>query len=60
MLLPLEGKGTKVSVNYRGINLAYIPDKVHGKVVMEGIVGCTEPLIIEEQCGFRKGREGVY
>ncbi len=59
IILPIyKGKGRREECgSYRGINLLRIPGKVYGKVIRERVQQLPEEKIIEEQRGFRQGRE---
>ncbi|TWW80235.1 hypothetical protein D4764_01G0000500 [Takifugu flavidus] len=46
----------RVCSNYRGITLLSLPGKVYARVLEKRIRLIVEPLIEEEQCGFRPGR----
>ncbi|TWW81341.1 R2 Retrovirus-related Pol polyprotein from type I retrotransposable element [Takifugu flavidus] len=46
----------RVCSNYRGITLLSLPGKVYARVLEKRIRVIVEPLIEEEQCGFRPGR----
>ncbi|TWW67219.1 hypothetical protein D4764_02G0002600 [Takifugu flavidus] len=50
-----EGGDQRVCSNYRGITLLRIPGKVYARMLEKRIRLIVEPLIEEEQCGFRPG-----
>ncbi len=56
VVVPLFKKGDRVCSNYRWITLLSLPGKVYARVLERRIRQMVEPLIQEEQCGFRPGR----
>ena len=57
-MVPLyKGKGDRLACNNsRGISLLSVVGKLYGRVLIERIRGCTERVMGEEQCGFRRAR----
>lgn len=55
-MVGLEETLTRVCTNYRGITLLSLLGKVYSRVLEKRIQPIVEPLIQEEQCGFRPGR----
>ncbi|KAI3368412.1 hypothetical protein L3Q82_025369 [Scortum barcoo] len=56
VVVPLFKKGDRrVCSNYRGITLLSLPGKVYARVLERRIRPIVDPLIQEEQCGFRPG-----
>ena len=52
-----KGKGDKyVCGNFRGISLLSMVGKIYGRVLINRIRDGTEEVLMEEQCGFRRGR----
>ena len=52
-----KGKGDKyVCGNYRGISLLSMVGKIFGRVLINRVRDGTEEVLMEEQCGFRRGR----
>ncbi|TWW69273.1 hypothetical protein D4764_18G0000790 [Takifugu flavidus] len=57
VVVPIFKSGDqRVCSNYRGITLLSLPGKVYARVLEKRIRLIVEPLIKEEQCGFRPGR----
>ncbi|TWW66772.1 hypothetical protein D4764_20G0008040 [Takifugu flavidus] len=57
VVVPIFKRGDqRVCSNYRGITLLSLPGKVYARVLEKRIRLIVEPLIEEEQCGFRPGR----
>ncbi|TWW66946.1 hypothetical protein D4764_20G0009780 [Takifugu flavidus] len=57
VVVPIFKNGDqRVCSNYRGITLLSLPGKVYARVLEKRIRLIVEPLIKEEQCGFRPGR----
>ncbi|TWW59477.1 hypothetical protein D4764_06G0010070 [Takifugu flavidus] len=57
VVVPIFKSGNqRVCSNYRGITLLSLPGKVYARVLEKRIRLIVEPLIEEEQCGFRPGR----
>ncbi|KAK3560105.1 hypothetical protein QTP86_033893, partial [Hemibagrus guttatus] len=57
VVVPLFKKGDRrVCSNYRGITLLSLPGKVYSRVLERRVRPLVEPLIQEEQCGFRPSR----
>ncbi|TWW71154.1 hypothetical protein D4764_17G0006370 [Takifugu flavidus] len=57
VVVPIFKSGDqRVCSNYRGITLLSLPGKVYARVLEKRIRLIAEPLIEEEQCGFRPGR----
>ncbi|TWW58296.1 hypothetical protein D4764_07G0010150 [Takifugu flavidus] len=57
VVVPIFKSGDqRVCSNYRGITLLSFPGKVYARVLEKRIRLIVEPLIEEEQCGFRPGR----
>ena len=55
--MPLFKKGDPTNVdNYRGISLLSLPGKVFAIVLKNRSQKWADSLLMEEQCGFRKGR----
>ncbi|TWW76634.1 hypothetical protein D4764_12G0000240 [Takifugu flavidus] len=56
VVVPIFKSGDqRVCSNYRGITLLSLPGKVYTRVLEKRIRLIVEPLIEEEQCGFRPG-----
>ncbi|TWW74372.1 R2DM Retrovirus-related Pol polyprotein from type II retrotransposable element [Takifugu flavidus] len=56
VVVPIFKRGDqRVCSNYRGITLLSLPGKVYARVLEKRIRLLVEPLIEEEQCGFRPG-----
>ena len=56
-----NGKGNKyICSNSRGISLLSVVDKLYGRLLSKRVRAGTECAIMEEQCGFRLGRECIY
>ncbi|TWW77246.1 hypothetical protein D4764_12G0006360 [Takifugu flavidus] len=56
VVVPIFKSGDqRVCSNYRGITLLSLPGKVYARVLEKRIRLIVEPLIEEEQCGFRPG-----
>ena len=57
-VVPLyKGKGDRlVCSNSRGISLLSVVGKLYGRILIGRIRDCTERVLGEEQCGFRRGR----
>ena len=52
-----KGKGDRYACgNYRGISLLSIVGKIFGRVLINRIRAETEEVLMDEQCGFRRGR----
>ena len=57
LIVPLFKKGDPTIVdNYRGISLLSLPGKVFAIVLKHRLQRWAEGLLLEEKCGFRKGR----
>ncbi|TWW73213.1 hypothetical protein D4764_15G0006070 [Takifugu flavidus] len=57
VVVPIFKSGDqRVCSNYRGITLHSLPGKVYARELEKRIRSIVEPLIEEEQCGFRPGR----
>ena len=57
LIVPLLKKGDPTNIdNYRGISLLSLPGKVFAIVLKHKIQNWAEGLLLEGQCGFRKGR----
>ncbi|TWW59092.1 hypothetical protein D4764_06G0006220 [Takifugu flavidus] len=56
VVVPIKSGDERVCSNYRGITLLSLPGKVYASVLEKRIRLIVEPLIEEEQCGFRPGR----
>ena len=56
-IIPVPKKGDlSIATNYRGISLMPIAAKVYNKLILNRIVPFVEPLLRNNQNGFRKGR----
>ena len=51
--------GQEMTDNYRGISLLSVPGKVLTLVLLERMQEIVEPQLMEEQCGFREGRDTI-
>jgi hypothetical protein len=57
ILVPIHKKGSRTACdNYRGIALLSIPSKVFAKALLNRLKPRAEMMLLENQCGFRKGR----
>ncbi|TWW75401.1 hypothetical protein D4764_13G0000630 [Takifugu flavidus] len=57
VVVPIFKSGDqRVCSNYRGITLLSLPGKVYARVLEKRIRVIVEPLIEDEECGFRPGR----
>ena len=57
LIVPLFKKGDPINIdNYRGISLLRIPGKVFAIVLKNRLEKWADGLLMEGQCGFRKGR----
>ena len=57
LIVPLFKKGDPTDIdNYRGISLLSLPGKVFAIVLKHRLKRWAEGLLLEGQCGFRKGR----
>jgi hypothetical protein len=55
--MPIYRKGNREHCkNYRGMNLLYAEYKLYAKIISRRISVISEPLLSEEQNGFRRGR----
>ena len=60
VVIPLFKKGDKaVCDNYRGITLLSLLGKVYAKVLESRVRTIVEPILSDEQCGFRPGRSTI-
>ena len=56
-IVPMPKKGDlSVATNYRGISLMPIAAKIYNKMILNRLVPFVEPLLRNNQNGFRKGR----
>ena len=57
LIVPLFKKGDPTNIdNYRGISLLSLPGKVFAILLKNRLQRWAEGLLLEAQCGFRKGR----
>ena len=57
LLVPLLKKGDPTDLsNYRGISLLSLPGKVYALVLKQRLQSWADSILLEGQCGFRKGR----
>ncbi len=57
LLVPLLKKGDPTDLNnYRGISLLSLPGKVYALISRQRLQSWAESILLEGQCGFRKGR----
>ena len=53
-----KGKSDKCEFsNSRGVSLLSVVGKLYGRLLFKRIRAGTECAILEDQCGFRQGRE---
>ena len=58
IIVPIHKKGSRLEcTNYRGISLLSLVDKVFARVLYDRVKGLTEGSVMDEQGGFRSGRE---
>ena len=57
LILPLYKKGDPTDMNvYRGISLLSLPGKIFAILLKKRLQTWAEAILMEEQCGFRRGR----
>ena len=60
VLIHLPKKGDNIVCDdYRGISLLSVPGKVYTHVIMGRIKAAIDSQLLEQQCGFRKGRSCI-
>ena len=56
-IIPMPKKGDlSLATNYRGISLMPIAAKIYNKMILNRLIPHVEPLLRDNQNGFRKGR----